>query len=128
MKLNPTEFDWTPATENVDPDPTDTVPAPAFNDAEVTGFQIGIRSLSSAGSAPGTYPVVIEVADPKATKETLSAAYASGLALLKDDQYQSAIRSIGPVDSDWSPETDASAFEIKAPLPVPKPPSGFTAQ
>lgn len=128
MKLNPLQFAWLAATANVDLDPSDSEPAPPFSDTEVTGFEIGIRSLTSAGSVAGTYPIVIPVADPKATTETLSAAYASGLALLADGQYQSAIRSVGPVNSEFAPESEDSSFELKKVLPQPNPPSGFTAQ
>jgi hypothetical protein len=127
LKQNPTEFDWTPASANTDA----TLP---FVAGEVTGFVIGIRPV--AGS-PGVYPITIAVNDPAATKETLSAAVAAGLAVLKDGTYQSAIKSVGPVDSAWTSEvasdttvsgTDFAIVTPPPPVPVPLPPSGFSPQ
>jgi hypothetical protein len=116
MTTNPKTFSWTPASANTDP----SLP---FTAGEVTGFEIGIRPAS--GTA-GAYPIIIPIADPAATSEALSAAYAAGLATLKDGDYQSAIRSTGPAPSAFTSETDASAFTIATPVPVPVPPSGFT--
>ena len=115
MKVNPTEFDWTPSTANTDGTPLAM--------GEITGYEIGIRPASGI---PGSYPLSVPIADPAATKEALTAAYAAGLAVLKDGDYQSAIRTVGPVDSAFTAESDASAFSIATPLPVPQAPTGFT--
>lgn len=106
---NPTQFTWTDPTTNTD---GSTIVA-----GEVTGYTIGVRSTTAAGSAAGTYPALTTIANPTATTEALSALS----SVLKPDTYAAAIRSDGPVNSAWSAE---ATFTIVP--PVPNPPSSFS--
>ena len=105
---NPSQFTWVDPTTN-----TDGTPIAA---GEVTGYTIGIRSLSVAGSAAGTYPILAQVANPTAGTELLSAL---GTAL-KPDSYAAAIRTAGPVPSDWTAEVNFTIAPEQ-----PNPPSAF---
>jgi hypothetical protein len=108
-----TQFTWADPTTSVDGSPL--VPG------EVTGYTIGVRSTTAAGSAAGTYSALTSIIDPAATSEAISALS----TVLKPDSYAAAIRSDGLVVSAWSTET---MFAIAAPpLPVPNPPSNFSA-
>lgn len=106
---NPTAFNWIDPTTNTDGTP--------ITQGEITGYTIGIRSLSAAGSAAGTYAIMAQISDPAATTEALSAIG----TVLKPDSYAAAIRTAGPVPSDWTAEQN---FTIAA--PVPNPPSNFS--
>lgn len=105
---NPTKFTWTPAATNTDGTP--------LTDGEITGYTLGIRSTTAAGSVAGTYPILASITDPKATEE----AIASIGTVLKPDTYAAAIRSEGPEESAWTSEV---TFPVSA--PVPNPPSAF---
>lgn len=107
---DPTKFTWIPATTNTDGTP--------ITDGEITGYTLGIRSTTAAGSVAGTYPILAKINDPKATSETISAI---GM-VLKPDTYAAAIRSEGPEESAWTNEV---IFPVSA--PVPNPPLNFTA-
>lgn len=104
-----TKFTWVDPLTNTD--------GSALTTGEITGYTIGIRSTTAAGSVPGTYPALTSIADPTATSEAISALS----TVLKPDSYAAAIRSDGPVDSAWSTE---ATFTIAA--PVPNPPSSFS--
>lgn len=106
---NPTQFTWTDPTANVD--------GTALSAGEVTGYTIGVRSTTAAGSVAGTYPALTTIANPTATSEAMSALS----TVLKPDSYAAAVRTDGAVNSAWSSEV---TFTI-AP-PVPNPPSGFS--
>ncbi len=106
---NPTGFSWVDPTTS-----TDGTPLAA---GEVTGYTVGVRSASAAGSVAGTYPITGSVAGVGSTGETIAALS----ALLKPDTYAAAVRADGPVASAWSAE---QTFTI-APE-QPSPPTGFT--
>jgi hypothetical protein len=97
-------------------DPTTNMDATPISAGEITGYAIGIRSLTAAGSAAGTYPLVVSVNDPAAVTEPLAAIG----TVLKPDSYAAAIQAVGPVPSDWTAE---ASFTIAA--PKPSPPSAF---
>lgn len=105
---NPTGFSWTDPTTNVDGMP--------LTAGEVTGYTVGVRSTTAAGSVAGTYPITGSVAGAASTGETIAALS----ALLKPDTYAAAVRADGPVPSAWSTE---ATFTL-AP-PQPNPPSNF---
>lgn len=105
---NPTQITWTDATTN-----TDGTPIAA---GEVTGYTVGVRSTTAAGSVAGTYPFTAS-APATATSELLSALS----AVLPADTYVAAVQSTGPVNSGWSAES--APFTIAAPLPVPAAPT-----
>lgn len=109
----PKQFTWVVPTTNTD--------GTAITDGEITGYTIGIRSLSSAGSSAGTYPTLVPVSSPTATTETLAQVAAALGKPLAPDNYAAAIRSVGPVASDWTAEQD---FTVDA--PKPNPPSVFS--
>jgi hypothetical protein len=105
----PTQFTWTDPTTNAD--------GSSLTAGEITGYTIGIRSTTAAGSVVGTYPVLTSIVNPTATSEALS----SLSTVLVADTYAAAIRSDGPVTSVWTNEV---TFTIAA--AVPNPPSNFT--
>ncbi len=108
-------FSWTDATTNVDGSPIAA--------GEVTGFEIGVRADGSTPPAAGTdYAQSVAVQGAAVTSESASAFVAA--LNLAPGNYWAAIRSLGPVDSAYSAEVP---FAIPAPLPVPNPPTGFTA-
>ena len=83
--------------------------------ADVTGFIVGLRSLTAVGSAVGTYPITSPPVAADATTEALAAVTAS----LKPDDYAVAVQAQsanGP--SDWSPE-----FQFTGVLPRPNAPT-----
>jgi hypothetical protein len=105
---NPTKFSWVNPTTNTD--------SSAIVAGEITGYEVGVRSTTVAGSVAGTYPIKVEVTSPTATDALVSAA-----GVLAPDTYAAAVRAVGPADSAWSTE---ATFTIA--LPVPNPPTGFT--
>jgi hypothetical protein len=105
---NPTGFSWTDPVTNTD--------GSAITAGEVTGYTVGVRSTTAAGSVAGTYLITGSVAGAASTGETVAALS----ALLKPDTYAAAVRADGPVPSAWSTE---ATFTI-APA-QPNPPSGF---
>jgi hypothetical protein len=109
--INPStaKFSWTDPTINVDGSPLQT--------GEVSGYAIGIRSATAAGSAAGTYTINVQVAGASAANEALSAIG----TVLKPDTYAAAVQSVGPVNSAWSSE-----IEFTIAQPVPSPPTDFT--
>lgn len=87
--------------------------------ADVTGFIVGLRSLTVAGSAAGTYPIQSPPVAASVTSDALSAVTAS----LKADDYGIAIQAQsvnGP--SPWSGE-----FQFTGELPVPNEPTNVSA-
>lgn len=92
------------------------VDGPVVPGADVTGFVLGLRSLTASGSAIGTYPIKSPTVPASAVSEALSAIGQS----LKADDYAAAVQAQsanGP--SDWSNE-----FQFTGYLPVPNPPTG----
>jgi hypothetical protein len=106
---NPTKFTWVDPTTNTD--------GTAITAGEITGYNIGIRSTTKAGSVAGTYPIQVPVSGPTAASEML----ASITPVLAVDSYAAAIQSVGPVSSVFSGEV---TFDIVP--PVPNPPQSFT--
>lgn len=108
----PTTATWVDPTTN-----TDGTPIAA---GEITGFTIGVRDTTAAGSAAGTYPFTAG-APATATSELLSLL---NPALPKGVALAAAIRAdtAGP-SSAWGAEV---SFTLPAPLPIPNPPTGFT--
>jgi hypothetical protein len=102
-------FTWVDATKNTD--------GSNIVAGEVTGFVIGIRSTTVAGSVAGTYPINSPSIAASAVSEAVSLITPS----LQPDNYAAAIKSTGPVPSAWSTEV---AFAIAQ--PVPAPPTGFS--
>lgn len=104
--INPTSFTW------VDP--------PVVKGE--TGYQIGIRSSTAAGSVAGTYPITASVTNLAATTELLTAL---GTVLAPGD-YAAAIRSVGDgVNATTSAYGPESLFTI-TPVQLVAP-TGFTA-
>lgn len=109
----PNQFTWVDSTTNTD--------GSAITQGEITGYTIGIRSLSEARSAVGTYPILVPISSPTATAETLAQIVAALGKPLTPDSYAAAIRSIGPVPSDWTAEVNFTIAQ-----PQPNPPTNFT--
>ena len=104
----PNQIAWTDATLNVD--------GSAIAAGEITGYSVGVRSTTAAGSAAGTYPFSISA--PSSATSVLLSALATALP---PDTYVAAVQSIGPTDSAWSNES--APFTIAAALPIPQPPT-----
>lgn len=86
--------------------------------ADVTGFIVGLRSLTVAGSAAGTYPIQSPPVAASETTDALSQVTAS----LKADDYAIAVQAQsanGP--SVWSVE-----LQFTGVLPLPNPPSAVS--
>lgn len=84
----------------------------------ITGFTVGIRSLTATGSVAGTYPFTANAAS-SATSEALSTILASNM---KVDSYAAAVQALsanGPAA--WSTE-----FSFQGELPVPNPATGVS--
>lgn len=101
---------WTPPTTNTD--------GSAITTGEITGYIVGLRSLTASGSAIGTYPIQSPVTPANAVSEALSSISAN----LKADQYAAAVQSqSGNGAGPWSPE-----FQFQGVLPIPNPPSAVS--
>jgi hypothetical protein len=110
---NPTVFTWVDPTTNVDGSPI----APG----EITGYTLGIRDINATGSVVGTYPTQI-TAPATATSELFSALP----TVLAPGTYVAAIETVTASNtSAWS--SPEATFVIPAPIPVPNPPTGFSA-
>lgn len=103
------KFSWTDPTTNTD--------GSALQSGEISGYAIGIRSTTAAGSVAGTYTITAQVAGATAANEALSALG----TVLKPDTYAAAIQSVGPVNSAWSSEIQFTIAQ-----PVPNPPTDFS--
>ena len=104
---NPTKFTWTDPTTNVD--------GSAIAAGEITGYTIGVRSTTAAGSVAGTYPITV-TAPPSVTSDLLSAITPA----LPAGSYAAAIQAVTANSvSAWSAEATFTIAE------VPNPPTGF---
>ena len=103
---NPTVMSWTDPTTNVD--------GSAIVAGEITGYLVGLRSTTAAGSAAGVYPITAAV--PAGD----TSAPISVFGPLAAGDYAAAAQTNGPNDSAWSAEV---LFTI---APVPAPPTGFS--
>lgn len=107
VSLTSGKISWTDPTTNDDGSP--------ITAGEVTGFTVGLRSLTVTGSAPGTYPIQSPVTAPDALSEALSAITAS----LKPDDYAAVVRT----ESTLGPSAWTSEVQFTGVLPRPNPPS-----
>lgn len=101
---------WTPPTANTD--------GSTITTGEVTGYIVGLRSLTAPGSVVGTYPIQSAPTAATAVSEALDAISAN----LKADQYAAAVQSQsinGP--GPWSTE-----FQFQGVQPVPGAPTGVS--
>lgn len=105
---NPTKFSWTAPTTNTD--------GSAVAAGEITGYNIGIRLTTAAGSVAGTYPIQVPVAGAGTLTELLSQISPP----LGQGSYAAAVMDTGAVNSAWSTEV---TFSIS---PTPNPPGNFT--
>lgn len=99
--------------------------APTANDdgsaltiGEVTGYIVGLRSLSVAGTAAGTYPIQSPPTSSTALTEALSAITAN----LKPDSYAAAVQA----QSANGPSTWSSEAQFQGVLPKPNPPTAVS--
>lgn len=119
---NTGELDWTEATTNTDGSP--------ITDGEVTGFTVGVRDTTAAGSVAGSYPFKATAPNTAAATEkelisVLAPILPKGVALVfavKADTATAANPNLP--SSDWSVES--VAFELPKPAPVPMPPTNPT--
>lgn len=107
VNLNTGKISWVDPTTNAD--------GSAFSAGEVTGYLIGIRSLTQAGSAVGTYPIQVTVPGASAVSEALSAV----TPMLKPDDYAVAAQTVSATNGNsvWSAE-----FQFTGVVPAPNPP------
>lgn len=117
------ELSWIDPTTNEDGSPV--------TPGEITGYEVGVRDTSAAGSAAGTYPygaTAPETAEAT-TKELISAL---NPLLPKGKPLVFAVRAVtgakdasnNQIKSDWSVESEA--FALPVPPPVPTPPTNPT--
>lgn len=104
--MNPTKVSWNAPAANTDGSPIAA--------GEITGYTLGVRLISAAGSVAGAYPVAVDV--PSNPTEGPLTVFGP----LKAGDYAAAARAIGPNDSAWSAE---ATFTI---APVPAAPTGFS--
>jgi hypothetical protein len=116
---DPTKLNWTDPTTNVDGSPV----APG----EISGYEVGVRDTTAAGSAAGSYPFGAK-APSTATSELISLLTPS---LPKGVQLAAAVRANtpnlddagNPVNSAWSTEV---TFQLTPPAPIPSAPTNPT--
>ena len=105
---------WVDTTANVDNSP--------FTPGEVSGYVVGLRSLTAAGSVAGTYPILSPLVAADATSDALSKISQS----LKPDDYAVSVMAKGVAgvsqDSAWGTE-----FQFTGVLPQLSPPTGISA-
>lgn len=112
---NTGKVSWTDPTTNTDGSPVAS--------GELTGFTVGIRDTTAAGSAAGTYPFSAS-APASATTELVSLL---SPLLPKGVDLVAAVKAVaGTTESDWSPES--VAFQLPVPAPVPNPPTQVSVQ
>lgn len=111
VNLNTGKITWTDPTQNSD--------GSAITAGEVTGYLIGVRSLTATGSVVGTYPIKVTVAGATAVSEALSAI----TPMLKPDDYAVAGQTVSATNgnSPWSAE-----FQFTGVLPAPNPPQAIS--
>jgi len=113
---NPTQVSWQDPTTNVDGSPIAT--------GEVTGYEVGVRDTTAAGSVAGTYPWDIR-APATATSElfsVLTPSLPTGKLLAVSVRANTAgvDASGNPVNSAWANE---ATFTLPTPAPVPNAPA-----
>lgn len=115
---DPTKFVWTDPTTNKDGTPIAA--------GEISGYEVGVRDTTAAGSVTGVYPYGAK-APATATTELISLLNPS---LPKGVLLAAAVRANtpnvdvnnNPINSDWSTE---ATFMLAIPAPVPNQPTDF---
>ena len=101
---------WTDPTLN-----TDNSPVTA---GEITGYQVGFRSVTAAGSVVGTYPILGQPVASTAVSEAISAVMTN----LTVDTYAASVRAVtASGNSAWGTE-----FVFDGVLPLPLYPTGIS--
>jgi hypothetical protein len=109
---NPTTASWVDPTTNVDGSPIAA--------GEITGYTIGVRDTTVAGSTAGTYPFTA-TAPATATSELLSLITP---VLPTGDVLAAAVQAnTATTNSAWSAE---ATFTLSPPPPTPNAPTNFT--
>ena len=111
VSLTTGKVSWTAPTAGSDGQPL------AGGDV-VTGYIVGLRSLTATGSVSGTYPIQSPLTAATATSESLSAITAS----LKADDYAASVQA----QSADGPSAWGTEFQFTGVLPVPNPPTGIS--
>lgn len=112
VNLTSGKVSWVAPTEGTDSQPL------SGGDV-VTGYIVGLRSLTAVGSAAGTYPIMSPPTAANALTDALSAVNAS----LKPDNYAVSVQA----QSANGPSAWATEFQFQGVLPVPNPPTGVSA-
>jgi len=108
---NTAKFSWTDATTNADGSP--------IQSGEITGYVVGVRSAEGTTQPDpltGSYPLN----SPTVAASAVSEAVAAMSPMLQPDTYFAAVRSVGPMNSAWSAETEFTIAQ-----PQPNPPTSF---
>lgn len=117
---DPTKFTWVDPTTNKDGSPV--------SDGEISGYEVGVRDTTAAGSAAGTYPFGAKAPNTATTEliSLLQPSLPTGVLLAAAVRANTAALDANgnPINSDWSTE---ATFTLTPPAPVPNPPTGFTA-
>lgn len=98
--------------------PTKNTDGSAIPSGELTGFVVGLRSLTVANSAVGTYPIV----GPPVPATQLNDSFQAIGQSLRADDYAAVVKATSVNgDSAWSNE-----IQFTGVLPVPNPPDQVT--
>lgn len=116
---NATKATWTDPTTNVD--------GSAISPGEITGYTLGVRDTSVAGSVAGTYPYAVSVPGAASTSALLSALTPSlptGKILAASVRANTGQLDANnnPISSAWAAEV---SFTLTPPPVVPNAPTGF---
>ncbi len=116
---DPTKLNWTDPTTNEDGSPVAS--------GEITGYEVGIRDTTAAGSAAGTYPFGAK-APATATSELISLLTPSlpkGVMLAAAVRANTAGLDVNGnlINSAWSTEV---TFQLTPPAPIPSAPTNPT--
>lgn len=112
VSLTTGKVSWTPPT-------TDNTGQPLVAGDTPTGYIVGLRSLTAANSAAGTYPIQSPVTPANAVTEAISAITAN----LAADNYAASVQA----QSQNGPSLWATEFQFQGVLPVPNAPTNVTA-
>jgi len=112
-KQNPTAVSWTDPTTNTD--------GSAIAAGEITGYTVGVRSVTASGSVAGTYPFTAS-APASSTDELLGAITPT----LPPDTYVAAVQSNSASNGNSAWSSESNAFTITAPTPAPNPPTNVS--
>lgn len=111
VSLTTAKVSWTDPTQGTDGQPL------SGGDA-VTGYKVGLRSLTAAGSVAGTYPFTASVG-PTLTSEAVATVLGASMVA---DSYAAAVQAQSANGaSAWSAE-----FSFQGSLPVPLAPTAVS--